>query len=500
METKYTKSELKNDFKKLLKEKQFFIEEGVNIITKSGTDRCPFCNQKFNDEALVIIDIYNNFLSESEAKIIKEINRLELAFGKIKEIIREFQLDYQKTKQDFDNLKQYIPSYMSIDFVSLQECIDIPDDFKYLFDLLNYKKNNIELSYDIREYINNIESYLGRLKNIAEECNKQIADLNSKKNNLKTENLDLNRKICKSQLSQLKHSLREDFNHIKSLEEEYKKIIAVIKDKENQVKKSKREKVVEDLKYFLNLFFDGKYTFDEDDFCVRFLNRNLADNAPYVLSEGEKSILSFCHYLATTHMYVTTESDYKQLFFVIDDPISSLDFHHVYTVSQIIRNLQQYYFGRGNRTRFLILTHSLEFMSILIRNKIIKNRFYISNDILSELPSELVMPYHAHLRDIYQVAEGTINPSHTTPNSIRHVLETIWRFEAPNKEFVDYFNDMTDFKKSSFLYSLFHDLSHGNIRLQNSYTPEMVTSGCKEVIAFIEKRYSGQIEQIRRAV
>lgn len=98
----------------------------------------------------------------------------------------------------------------------------------------------------------------------------------------------------------------------------------------------------------------------------------MIENASDVFSEGEKSIVAFCFYLAETHTKVGTEDEYNDLFFVIDDPISSLDFHYVYSVAQIIRTISSYFSIK--RQRLLVLTHNLEFMSILIRNKIMDNK------------------------------------------------------------------------------------------------------------------------------
>jgi len=67
----------------------------------------------------------------------------------------------------------------------------------------------------------------------------------------------------------------------------------------------------------------------------------LKEGASDVLSDGEKSIVAFCLYLAQVHAKIDDEGEYNKLFFVIDDPISSLDFHYVYSVAQIIRNLNQ---------------------------------------------------------------------------------------------------------------------------------------------------------------
>ena len=59
-----------------------------------------------------------------------------------------------------------------------------------------------------------------------------------------------------------------------------------------------------------------------------------------VLSEGEKSIVAFAYYLGDAHIKVNSEEDYKRLFFIIDDSISSMDFSYVYSLSGVIREIQ----------------------------------------------------------------------------------------------------------------------------------------------------------------
>jgi hypothetical protein len=116
---------------------------------------------------------------------------------------------------------------------------------------------------------------------------------------------------------------------------------------------------------------------------------------------------------------------------------------------------------------------------------------------ISELKRNLIMPYEEHLRDIYNVAKSNSEPSHTTPNSIRHVLETINRFVAPNVEFSKFCDQVDGFQDSAFLYSLIHDSSHGGIRSQRAYTPEMVKAGCELIIEYLEKNYTGQVELLK---
>ena len=112
----------------------------------------------------------------------------------------------------------------------------------------------------------------------------------------------------------------------------------------------------------------------------------LESNASDVLSSGEKNIVALCYFIAETHRTIENEGDYEKLFFIIDDPLSSLYFHFVYATSQMIRNLNKLF--NVSRLRLILLTHNLEFMSIIIRNRIIEQKYIISNGLLENLGDE----------------------------------------------------------------------------------------------------------------
>jgi len=495
----YSKSHFAEDFKTKIKSKQGFVESGLKIVVDN---KCPFCEQTFDKNALELIDTYINYLADEEAKIISQIDTLIKKVDELKKQIDNAYKNSLKSKTDFDDLKKYLPSFKEQNIEVLQDSKVLEDDFNVISSILNDKKNDISKGLSIEENIKNIEKFKTRNSNVSIDNNKKIDALNKAKNNTNTEKLNIKKRLCKAgYLITLKSEIN-NIDEIVALQNEIKRLEKDISDKENQAKALKKDKVTEAFEDFLNIFFAGKYTFDKDNFCLKFDSHNLISNASDVLSDGEKSIVAFCFFLAETHKKVQKEDDYKKLFFVIDDPISSLDFHYVYSVAQIIRRLNSdSRFPIGERLRFLVLTHNIEFMSILIRNKIIDGRFILEKSEIKKLQKELIMPYEEHLRDVYEVSESKKNPSHTTPNSIRHILETINKFEKPNLNFLKYCEDIGLLEgNNEFLYALIHDNSHGNFRNQTPMTSNMIIDGCKKVIEVISNKFDGQIEIIKKSI
>lgn len=173
-----------------------------------------------------------------------------------------------------------------------------------------------------------------------------------------------------------------------------------------------------------------------------------------------------------------------------------MDFNFVYAVAQTIRDIKRI-FDFTSPERIWIFTHSIEFFNILKRNKIFQNAFIISPGSIQRFNNQLMMPYENHLLDLLKIATGEKEPNHTTGNSIRHIIETIAKFEDPETNLVTYVRNIEILSKNSCIFSLCQDLSHGNIRFELPYSGDMLRNASKDVINFVSSRYPGQIENIK---
>lgn len=492
IEHEYSLSSFSEAFKKRFKENQTFIESGLQL---SDGEKCPFCGQRYNDNALSLIDDYNAFLKDEESKIIKAINNINARISSFLENLSTNNRAANKTATDFDKVKKYFPSFSDVDL----SCVDISSLEQILGKIcsaLETKKQKVsQKGESIKSFIGQVRDGLNAYKK-AEIANiGKVKELNSNKNNISAERLRLRKALCNARFNQIISDSQKTREEIVLLRDLKEKLSKEIDEKENQVRIDKRKKLIERLKDYLAIFFADKYDFDEEHFCVVYQERALIENTDYVLSDGEKSILAFCFFLANIHGIVERESDYNKLFLVIDDPVSSMDFNYVYNVAQAIRNIKKE--PEISRVRFLVLTHNMEFMSILVRNKIVSKKFILSNGTVSDFKDDYVMPYTANLLDIYNVSIEKVKPSHTIPNQIRHILETTYRFEGSVGNFDDYILNDAILGKSGYLYSLIEDHSHGGLRTSKGYTEDALIECCKTVVGFILSKYPGQVEEVK---
>lgn len=495
LKTEFSLSNLAESFKSEVREKQNFIEQGSSL---SNGERCPFCGQKYSQEALELIDDYNKFLSDVEAKTIKKIDALITWLQEYLNNIVAFISKSEGTKNKFNEVKNYFPSFDDVNLEDF-EVDTVAGAAQSIVAKLIEKKKDISFgSYDISQEQKIVARFVKYFDEALKSNKRKIDSLNNNKNNISTERLTLRKSLCNAKFNELANSLKDRFTALDALLLKERNLTKEIEEKEGQARIDKRKTLISELKRYLSIFFKDKYEFDEEKFCIKFQDKVLINDTDNVMSDGEKSILAFCFYLANIHGVVSKDADYDRLLLIIDDPVSSMDFNYVYNVAQVIRNIKKN--EKITKVRFIVLTHNMEFMSILVRNNVAQQKYIFSNGKFDNFKDQYIMPYMANLKDIYQAAQMAIKPSHTLPNSIRHILETIYRFEGSVGKFDDYLLNDEILKECGFLYSLIEDQSHGGLREERGYTDEMLIETCKTVVEFISNKYPGQIEEIKKLI
>jgi len=493
---KYSLSSFAEDFKQKIKSKQSFIEKGVELF-KQHNAVCPFCEQKINLDATNLIDNYTKYLSDTEAQTIKSFQGSLESMGYLLKIIKSLENDNVKRINSFNDYKaKYIPACESVELENINSEL-LNNLLQSVIEKIKQKLENIAIVVELEDaLVENIEMQKKLLNRIVDDNNDKINDINSRKNGISEENKSIRKEICKSAYNHLVETYTINIKTIIRLGNESLILKTEISKKKEAEKVSKKSKVASTIKAILNYFFSDKYTLDEENFRLVFNKTTLQkEQAKNVLSEGEKNIIAFAYYIGDTHLKVESENDYKKIFFIIDDPISSMDFTYVYTLCGVIRDIKKI-IDKLDRERFIIFTHNNDFMRIIVSNNIADKSLLLQNGSIKEFNQNLTVPYISHLLDIYRIArkEGTVN--HTTANSIRHIIETLTKFqniEVSDNSIKAYIEDK--FPKDKKSYTLINDLSHGGWRSdQSPITEEEYKEVCEAIIQHIEKDFQKQIE------
>lgn len=259
-------------------------------------------------------------------------------------------------------------------------------------------------------------------------------------------------------------------------------------------------------------FFGKKYTFDPTEFVLKRENKKMARGASRTLSDGEKTAIAFCYFVACTHKKIRSTSDYAKLFLVFDDPITSMSYDFVFSIAQTLKNISIASGGeisvnpadiaRSNRPDLLVFTHSSYFYNICITNHVVKEdaAFFLhqaNGEHRLSKRARYIAPFEQHLKEIVDVHAGR-DPNHTTGNAVRCVLEAIGRFCHPDKcdslsNFITYLAGEGGFQIKSVL---INNLSHGTY-YDETPSPEELREACGEAIVIVEKYAHGQLELLR---
>lgn len=196
-----------------------------------------------------------------------------------------------------------------------------------------------------------------------------------------------------------------------------------------------------------SLSLDAVKNDDSDEY--KFVIKRGNDLA-YNLSEGEKSLISFCYFIAKLDDLDTTG---KKIIVWIDDPVSSLDCNHIFFVFSLIENLiakPMKVLGENSKfSQLFISTHNLDFLKYLKTISVTRRQhahFIIhrvqDKSFIKIMPSylrEYVTEFNYLFNQIYLCAAQTgpsDNPEnyYNFGNNARKFLEAYLFYKYPCKE------------------------------------------------------------------
>ena len=239
----------------------------------------------------------------------------------------------------------------------------------------------------------------------------------------------------------------------------------------------------------------------------------------YYLSEGERSLLAFCYFMAK--LDDTATNKFKPIIW-IDDPISSLDSNHMFFVYSLIKSKIVI---RGHFEQLFISTHNLNFLSYLKRlngptpsdvgkvrpNKYSRNFFLIDRhhksstiQLMPKYIKDHVTEFNFLFHQILLCSKISIpNDSNQSilynfPNNARKFLETYLYYRYPDKGMTvenlnKFFGENNALAIS--IDGINNEFSHLNGRIERGANPLVVpevTDAAKKIIEALKKNNEEQ--------
>ena len=473
-----------------------FVREGMAALAEDGSV-CPFCGQHIGPDAAELIHLYEEYLAAAEAKARAEIERVD---RQLADLEREASLWGSRAYLTSSGLREAVGTYPSL---SGLEQPHNPGPDRLLSAIRSARGALLDKARKLDEPLpgdpaDEIGNALSEIREYEEGVAPLLVSANNAKSNIAREKRECRNLLCSQARAKLRISLEGEINARARLESELAASKERFRTLEESCRQPRRARVAEIFEGLLRDFFGDKYAFDADTFIISLGAHEMSRDSDLVLSEGEKTIVAFCIYLASTVQLINSFRDWYRLFFVIDDPISSLDYDYVYTMVGCIFSIaRKLGMGEDERLRFLVLTHNYSFFNILATSGAVSNRLVLEHGGIRDASDDEIFPFEQHLADVIRVAEGD-SPSHTTGNSIRHVLEWAWHIQRPELGSLGkYVGQAERLRADSALYYICNDLSHGcHERAAGDFSEDLATS-CKTVLSFMEREFEGQVKNVR---
>ena len=510
LQRKIDQSTIATEVKAKIEADREFFEKGVNLVGDDG--ECPFCTQKLDVDARTVIDAYVAYFTDAESKAQTSIRRIQSQTAAIREELTRSEASLNQAIIRYDALKDAFPSLsataLETDAAHRDEMVNLLEE---LDALLDEKASDLTRSIELREGFG-IDGPLAKINEVIETNRLRIEKLNSTIDNSTSERLVLQRSACSAFNYGFRDNNKAAFEELATKEAQRGALLDEIEalKKISGDKVEAREKVADTLEELISFAFHGRYSFDRENFSVKRDNKDMVRGSDRTLSDGEKTVLAFCYFVAQSHLKIDEVGDYRKLYLIVDDPVSSVSFDYVYCICQILKTLRidggdiRINTNGSERPRLLILTHHDFFYNVVLNNNVVqKNSLFqlVSRGHKHEVvhQKDFVAPHVFHLQHIVDVATGNTAPNPSTPNAVRSVLEGIWRFAYPKKADLQSFLSEVNSKHGVQVRSvLIQDMSHGGKMWAESPLSADIETACKEAVEILRYYAPGQVEGVDR--
>lgn len=490
----YSRSTFSDVFLDHVRKHSDFIRTGVDAIHEKK-EVCPFCGQALSQDAQNLIKQYEQYLSDEESKVLEKIKRISNSIKGLDVQYNSWAANYAAFVLEFSKLQPIIPSLEKEPLPKELDPEGIEPLIQSVLQSLDRKSQNISdpVPFDAVEAL---ASALDKAKQLSQEAFILHSKATEAIRKVDSEKSKARKALCSEMLKKLQIDNQKLIESYKVKTEEWRLAKSNLDLKREGVSQPLKEVVAAQFSKLIHAFFGDKYEFDEENFSILFAGGPVPGNVDEVLSDGEQSIIAFCHYLANTPALIKEPSDWDRIYFIIDDPINSLDYSYVYVLAQMLRNLNDVVSPKGelSRTRYILMTHNAEFFNIVAKNSIASNRWMLSQNGIAPAKYSVIMPYNEYLQEIYEIARNGMSPTTKTGHAIRHVLESVWHVHSPDKHnFENFVSDTSELNSVPYIYTLAQDQSHGLFRTTPPVDDELLRRACEATIALVERVFPGQI-------
>lgn len=466
---------------------QAWVKDGIS----HHRDRnfCGFCGQELPGDFWEKLNAhFNKESSDLERKINRQLELLEQELKSLEIDLPRRDRFYRSVYSEFRDAAKELAATLSL----------YEAENRKLLEALTARKEDIftpKPPPDFKDLSEKISDCIRELNKIIEQNNRQTQTLSADQKRAREElrlsdvlnfinTIDLSGEEQKIyDLNEIAKKRKIDLDnfelHVRDLEEDRDDLLIKLRDE-----KRGAEKVNKYLSHSfgldsLRLEADGDEVGSKYKFQIK-----RGDQPAYNMSEGERSLISFCYFLAKLE---DTETKEKEPIIYIDDPVSSLDNNHIFFLFSLIETVlaKPKKISNGpDRRRYrqlFISTHNLDFLKYLKRLPLPEGgkeeqKFFL---VEKEEASSSLRPMPKYLKNyqtefiylfhqIYKCREGRDSDKkgqifYSLGNNLRKFLEAYLFYKYPDingmrRKLHKFFGD--DEMTTALTHRIYNELSH----------------------------------------
>lgn len=496
-----------------------WVRDGKALHENEGKCKCLFCGNEIDESLWDKLDQHYNKQSEG---LLLDLRYLDKFIANEKDKLERtlpFEFDHKKLysefRSDIKTIQDEINSILKKSYeiskeiqASVKQRIESPNQVFYI--------EEVDLTF-----FSDVNKLIHELNALIKSSNEKTTDIDAEKNNAR------NKLFTHELISFKKHidydsmiiNISQGQGLVSEKQAAYDAISAKIKGKKYEIEgfekgRTDESRGAEEINKILcdnlghpNLKLKAISGSDGYHYVV-MRDEKLA----YNLSEGEKSLIAFCYFIADLE---NINADKSNRLIWIDDPISSLDSGHIFYIYSIIRD--RITSKQDSFKQFFISTHSLDFLKLSKRLSKKANYYIVDKSekysSIKKMPNYLKVynsEFNYIFENIYRCASEEQNDENFNlffnfGNNCRKFLEIYLTFKCPDSLESTASKEMKmkalfgDSLSVFFTDRLSNEYSHLAGSFERGLTPvyqEEVSKTAKLVLDVIKREDSRQFESL----
>lgn len=523
----------------LLEEKKTFTtldkqtEENISAITKNWIDQellkkgikkseeekeCLLCKRTIDSSVTSLFLKYKNYFENEKGKFDARISEFFSDLEALKKDLSSINNNLQSKAEGFINSFAIKQSWQELSTEKILEEIDKVEkllEFKKINPEITIKNiddeenNNLEeekkefvLNGNKLEYIDNPKIKIEEINEKIKKNRELIITINKNIGSGATRETGLRKTIGKKYLFNFYTENKSSFDNIVIFNEDIKKINQELAREKDKLPNTE---VLPNIVFLFNNFLHdfiglNKYSAEIIDglISLKLNDKNISKETKRI-SDGEKTMIGFCYFLAASIQKFDSPEKYKNSIFIIDDPICSTSYGNFFGICNLLQeyeeNIYEKIWKNEERPKIqkIVLTHNTQFFNML-RAHIFKEKalYFILNkkELKNILNNKLISEFETALCRIYEASKDQ-DYNENIGNDMRRFFETLRHFYGLHQFEADSLVTIfPNFNKNNhkIFYSAINYYSHGNPEENTDpLPPENITKLLEEFVELIEK-------------